>query len=170
MGKKSTSNALGIILYEILTGNVPFDGESGQEIILKHLTADPDVRALPEPFASAVSKALAKNPVSRFRDVREMLEPIGLQLDPAGLAQRRSVDSVSQIPVAKFVSASNDPNPKSAPPIIQPIGYGRSPEMVFGPVVNNPRPIENESGSVFYREPIARTMRGYSISTQDVVE
>ncbi|MCA9233723.1 MAG: serine/threonine protein kinase, partial [Planctomycetales bacterium] len=42
-GKEIDVYALGIILFEMLTGRVPFEGESSQEIIMKHLTADPDL-------------------------------------------------------------------------------------------------------------------------------
>ena len=42
--------AAGILLYEMLTGNVPFDGETTAEILLKHLSATPDL-AKTGPFA-----------------------------------------------------------------------------------------------------------------------
>jgi len=63
---------LGIILYEMLTGKVPFDGESMGEILMKHLTAEPDLADLEEPFRSTVARALAKNPDERPESVREM--------------------------------------------------------------------------------------------------
>ena len=166
-GKEIDIYALGIILFELLTGNVPFDGESGQEIILKHLTADPDVRSLPEPFASVVSKALAKNPVSRFRDVREMLAPLGILIDSAGLASR-AIEGA--IPLAKFTT--------QVPPILQPLPVSEKPDMVFGNVrkknahqstVAQPfmgQAADVEATTLTYQEPIARALQGGYQSVQ----
>ncbi len=54
--------AIGVILYEMLTGRVPFDGETVNEVLMKHLTARPDVSMLPEPYRTIVARALAKDP------------------------------------------------------------------------------------------------------------
>ena len=67
-GKGIDVYACGILLYEMLTGHVPFDGESAGEILMKHLTSTPDLSALPFEFVPIVSKALAKNPAQRVRD------------------------------------------------------------------------------------------------------
>ena len=72
-GKEIDIYALGIILYEMLTGDVPFEGESSQEIIMKHLTADPDVSILPDGFREVIAKALQKDPELRYRSVPEMV-------------------------------------------------------------------------------------------------
>src|SRR6516162_2169034 len=53
--------ASGIILYEMLTGRVPFDGESAAEILMKHLTDQPDLSKLPAAYVPIVAKALAKD-------------------------------------------------------------------------------------------------------------
>ncbi len=80
-GKEIDIYALGIILYEMATGCVPFDGESSQEIIMKHLTADPDLSRVASPVREVVSKALQKNAAHRFSDVREMISALGMDLD-----------------------------------------------------------------------------------------
>jgi hypothetical protein len=72
-GKEIDVYALGVVLFELLTGRVPFDGESSQEIIMKHLTADPDLSAIEEPFRSIIAKALEKDPDDRFAGASEML-------------------------------------------------------------------------------------------------
>jgi hypothetical protein len=73
-GKEIDIYALGIILYEMLTGRVPFEGESVGEVLMKHLTAEPDVSVLAEPYRSVVARALEKDPAKRFKSVAEMLQ------------------------------------------------------------------------------------------------
>ncbi len=68
--------ALGILLYEMLTGQVPFLGSSPAEILMKHMTAAPDLSNIEEPFASVIRKALAKNPAERYQRVQEMVEDV----------------------------------------------------------------------------------------------
>ena len=72
-GKEIDIYALGIILFEMLTGRVPFEGESSQEIIMKHLTADPDVDRVPYSFREVIHRCLVKDPEQRFSNVAEML-------------------------------------------------------------------------------------------------
>ncbi|MCX5645243.1 MAG: protein kinase [Phycisphaerae bacterium] len=68
--------ALGILLYEMLTGQVPFLGSSPAEILMKHMTAAPDLTNIEEPFARVIRKALAKDPAERYQSVQAMVEDI----------------------------------------------------------------------------------------------
>jgi len=72
-GKELDVYAMGVMLYEMLTGRVPFDGESVGEVLMKHLTARPDVSMLPEPYRGIVARALEKDPALRYRSAAEML-------------------------------------------------------------------------------------------------
>src|SRR5512135_3550510 len=68
--------ALGILLYEMLTGQVPFLGASPAEILMKHLTATVSVDNIEEPFARVIRKALAKDPAERYQTVQAMIEDV----------------------------------------------------------------------------------------------
>ncbi len=68
--------ALGVLLYEMLTGDVPFIGSSPAEILMKHMTVAPELNNVEEPFRKVIRKALAKDPAERYQTVQEMVEDL----------------------------------------------------------------------------------------------
>ena len=68
--------ALGVLLYEMLTGQVPYLGASPGEILMKHMMSEPDVRSIEEPFASVIRRAMVKDPALRYQTVQEMVEAV----------------------------------------------------------------------------------------------
>lgn len=106
-GKEIDIYSLGIILFEMLTGTVPFDGESTQEILLKHLTADPDLSMLPENLGQVIGRCLAKNPSDRYRDGRDLLNQLGFELTAAGFVAPLANRSNSSSSTHKPTSNSN---------------------------------------------------------------
>lgn len=66
--------SLGVILYEMLTGHVPFAGESTGEILMKHLTEPPDLSKIPAQFRSVVGRALEKDPQRRTPGAAQLLD------------------------------------------------------------------------------------------------
>jgi serine/threonine-protein kinase len=72
---RSDLYAVGVILFQLLTGHLPFEAESPTQVVLMHLTASPpDPRAIapdrkiPEPIVEVVFRSLSKAPNDRFRD------------------------------------------------------------------------------------------------------
>ncbi|HTZ69766.1 MAG TPA: serine/threonine-protein kinase, partial [Acetobacteraceae bacterium] len=68
--------ALGALLFELLTGQVPFLGSSPAEVLMKHLRSEVNLEGLEEPFKSVIRKAMAKNPDDRYHSVQEMVEAV----------------------------------------------------------------------------------------------
>lgn len=82
--------AIGIILYEMLTGKVPFDGESAVTIALKHFQEEiPSMRLydrhVPQSLENVVLKATAKDPIDRYQSAEEMSADLATALDPSRL-------------------------------------------------------------------------------------
>ena len=73
-GKGVDIYAMGIVLYEMLTGDVPFNGESSHEIIMKHMTADADLEKVPFDFREVIKRSLYKDPDMRFGSISELHE------------------------------------------------------------------------------------------------
>jgi serine/threonine protein kinase len=75
-GREIDLYALGVILYEMLTGRLPFDGESAHEIIVKHLSSHPDLTGIAQPYRDVIEKALRKDPRQRWTSASAMLDAI----------------------------------------------------------------------------------------------
>ena len=89
-GKGSTLQSdiysMGIVMYELLTGKLPYKGDNAVEIALKHLKEPiPSVRetdaSIPQAVENIVIKATSKNTKNRYEDAREMYEDLSTCLD-----------------------------------------------------------------------------------------
>lgn len=88
--------ALGIVLYEMLAGDVPFKADQAVQIALKHMREPmPDVRlinaSVPQSIANVITRATAKDPNNRYGSCREMLQDISTCLRPERLNERKLV-------------------------------------------------------------------------------
>ena len=116
--RKSDIYSLGIVMFELLTGRLPFSGESAVSIALKHLQSEtPSVRRwnpnIPQSVENIVLKATAKDSFHRYNSVEEMEEDL-----------RTALDS-ERINEAKFVIPIDDEATKAIP------------------VITNDRPLQN---------------------------
>lgn len=91
--------SLGVIVYEILTGQTPFDGKSPMEIALSHINdAPPPPRSInaliPLEVERAVLKALAKEPGRRFNTAGEFISAVRKGYRDAGIV----ADDTTELP------------------------------------------------------------------------
>ena len=89
--------AIGIILHELLTGRVPLDGETKNEVMMKHLTSEPNLDKVPLLLRHIVEKCLRKDRRRRYQNLNEIIEQFVCVTDES-----------NQIPVAELVCETSE--------------------------------------------------------------
>lgn len=80
--------SLGVMLYELITGKLPFTGETTAEILMKHLTAQPDLSPIPRPLRPMLARALEKDPRKRTPSARQLEQEF---LRASGLTESQTI-------------------------------------------------------------------------------
>ena len=86
--------SLGILIFEMITGQIPFKGESAVAIALKHLQEElPDIdkyrENVPQSVKNIVLKATMKNPNERYISSKELFEDLSTVLNPERLYENK---------------------------------------------------------------------------------
>jgi eukaryotic-like serine/threonine-protein kinase len=117
--------ALGILLYQAVTGEIPFIAETAFSLALMHVHAPPRPPrqlnpAIPEPLEQIILRAIAKNPADRFQQADEMVVALGqvFAAPPAAHDTSPSVqtpEQVSQSPLDPTLEAIAPPGEQLSP-------------------------------------------------------
>ncbi len=118
--------SLGIMLYEMLTGKLPFTGETSGEILMKQLSAAPDLSLVPTHLRPVVARALHKDPKQRTPSAKQLWQ----EFDRA--------TSATPIPDSHFV---NGKQAAVKPPAVRPDTGKRHDTAPRPPIKPVPAPV-----------------------------
>jgi eukaryotic-like serine/threonine-protein kinase len=108
--QRSDIYSLGVVLFEMLTGGVPFEADSQVGVAMKHVNEElPDVQAerpeLSAATALVVERATAKDPAKRYADIGEMIDDLSTALEVeaarAGSTTGEATSVLEAVPPAK---------------------------------------------------------------------
>jgi serine/threonine-protein kinase len=131
--------SLGVTLYELLAGQVPFTGPTEFSIHRAHLEQAPDPPTLhyphiPAPIEQAVLRAMAKNPNDRFQTAEEFADALGDFRAQPGMPASVVQVSASTVPLA--VHATTPVDVSSDSPVqsnnVQTLPFGKAAELPAG--------------------------------------
>lgn len=132
--ERSDIYSLGIVMFEMLTGRVPFDGETPVEVALKHINEDVPspaklVPGIPPALDKVVLKATDKYQTERYKSADEMLEAL------------KNVEFVTQMVGDRVFAGETDNKPRRDESLVAPVMSSRredrEQEMIIAPA--NPR-------------------------------
>ncbi len=147
--------SLGVVLYEILAGRVPFEGESNWTVIYKHIhEPPPPIPNIQPPIQQVLDRALAKNPDDRYQTCHDLamdyVQAIGLIAEAATIdftpaPSRRSVSQSTAKPEThpKQGLTPSTPPKRSILPFVA-AGIALLAVIVFGLSRLRPGGFENE--------------------------
>jgi len=134
--------SVGVVLYELLTGVVPFSGDTPVEIAMKHLSMVPEPPSakraeIPRDLDMVVLRALAKDPAERYHSAEEMDADLrrvsrGVAISPA--TEEAATAIISRPPptaVTEITSRTREPVPYAPPPAYY--DYDEPPRRAFWP-------------------------------------
>lgn len=105
--------SLGVIMFQLATGRLPFDGTSFGEVLVGHLVhSPPDPRSIepsiPESYAAVILRCLEKKPEDRFSSMEELYDTLGDVLDAEGISR--------DLPLA-YTGSRSDPAASKPEPV-----------------------------------------------------
>jgi len=170
MGQPGTASSdlysLGVVLYQMVTGRLPFDSESPMGLVLQHINDEPKrpsetTPTLPESLERVVLKSMAKTPEGRYASAREMavalrqsmgLEPPVIITPPPAARGGEPLSDTQPLP-----EAASEAAPSQTPP-----AKGETPQPALSDAGSAVREAVFEGQSAG-REPSGRLGRGHRL-------